>query len=36
VLKNIILDLYRYPGKYVEAIRKVIDTYDSLHRQSSK
>jgi hypothetical protein len=34
VLKNIILDLYRYPGKYVEAIRKVIDTYDSLHRQS--
>lgn len=34
VLKNIILDLYRYPSRYVEAIRKVIDTYDSLHRQS--
>jgi hypothetical protein len=34
VLKNIVLDLYRYPGKYVEAIRKVIDTYDSLHRHS--
>jgi hypothetical protein len=33
-LKDIILDLYHHPGKYVEPIRKVIDTYDSLHRES--
>jgi hypothetical protein len=30
-LKKILHDLYRYPSKYVEPIRKVIDTYDSLH-----
>jgi hypothetical protein len=33
-LKAIILDLYRKPGKYVESIRKVIDTYDSINGQS--
>ena len=35
-LKEIILDLYRHPSKYVESIRKVIDTYDLGHRQSAK
>ena len=30
-LMEIILDLYRHPGKYVESIRKVIDTYDLVH-----
>ncbi|MGA7367519.1 MAG: hypothetical protein WBX01_00175 [Nitrososphaeraceae archaeon] len=30
-LEKIILDLYRYPSKYVEPIRKVIDSYDSSH-----
>jgi len=34
-LKKIILDLYRHPSKYVESIRKVIDTYDLGHRQSA-
>lgn len=33
-LKQIVLDLYRRPGKYVEAIRKVIDNYDLVHKQS--
>jgi hypothetical protein len=33
-LKRIVLDLYRRPGKYVEAIRKVIDNYDMVHKQS--
>jgi hypothetical protein len=32
-LKQIILDLYRRPGKYVEAIKVVIDTYHTLHSQ---
>lgn len=32
-LKEIILDLYRHPGKYVDSIRKVIDTYDLVHGQ---
>ena len=32
-LKEIILDLYRHPGKYVESIGKVIDTYDQVHGQ---
>lgn len=30
-LKNILFDLYRYPSKYIESIRKIIDSYDSLH-----
>jgi hypothetical protein len=30
-LEKIVLDLYRYPSKYVEPIRKVIDSYDSSH-----
>lgn len=29
-LKAILLHVYRYQGKYVEAIRKIIDTYNSL------
>ena len=33
-LKQILLDLYCRPGKYVEAIRKVIDIYDLIHKQS--
>jgi hypothetical protein len=31
-LKVILLHLYRYQGKYVEPIRKILDTYNSLHR----
>ena len=34
-LKEIVLDLYRHPDKYVESIKKVIDTYDLVLRQSS-
>lgn len=30
-LKEILRDLYRYPSKYVDPIRKIIDFYDSLH-----
>jgi hypothetical protein len=30
-LKKILQDLYRYPSKYVEPIRKIIEIYDSLH-----
>ena len=30
-LKNILFDLYRHPSKYVEPIRKIIDSYGSLH-----
>lgn len=33
-LKQIVLDLYRRPDKYVEAIRKVIDNYDLVHKRS--
>ena len=33
-LKQIFLDLYRSPGKYVEAIKVVIDAYHTLHSQS--
>jgi predicted RNase H-like nuclease (RuvC/YqgF family) len=33
-LKQIIQHLHNYPSKYVEPIRKVIDTYDSLHSKS--
>ncbi|MGA7367978.1 MAG: hypothetical protein WBX01_02535 [Nitrososphaeraceae archaeon] len=30
-LKKILSDLYRYPSKYVDPIRKIIDSYDSSH-----
>lgn len=30
-LKEILRDLHRYPSKYVDPIRKIIDSYDSLH-----
>lgn len=33
-LKQIIQHLHNYPSKYAEPIRKVIDTYDSLHSKS--
>jgi hypothetical protein len=34
-LKEIVLDLYRHPDKYVESIKKAVDNYDLVHRQSS-
>ena len=33
-LKQIVLDLYRRPGKYVESIKKIIENYDLVHKQS--
>jgi hypothetical protein len=32
-LKHMIMELHRYPSRYVKAIRIIIDTHDSLHKQ---
>ena len=34
-LKQIVLDLYRRPGKYVESIKRIIENYDLVHKQST-
>jgi hypothetical protein len=34
-LKQIILDLYRRPGKYIKSIKGIIENYDLVHKQST-
>jgi hypothetical protein len=31
-LKNMVMDVYRYPSKYVDVIRQMMNTYNSEHK----
>jgi hypothetical protein len=35
-VKNMVMDVYNHPSKYVQAIRQMMNTYNLEHKQEEK